>query len=177
MKGQNCPFLIYCNGLTETRTITISISSSQTQKESKLVRILIFFFHSSSSFSNFRIERNVFIHPNWIQNSSWKERSFLLREIFLLCIPGACSFLFWSCECFTSTFIKKTFALDNIKKPSSIMKTHSSTTEHCEWSHLQGQAFLPKDQREIYYLNRETKGERAQPVEKAIVSLSRDCGV
>lgn len=57
------------------------------------------------------------------------------------------------------------------------MKTHSSTTEHCEWSHLQGQAFLPKDQREIYYLNRETKGERAQPVEKAIVSLSRDCGV
>lgn len=57
------------------------------------------------------------------------------------------------------------------------MKEHSSTTEHCEWSHLQGQAFLPKDQRDIYYLNRETKGERAQAIEKAIVSLSRDCGV
>lgn len=54
------------------------------------------------------------------------------------------------------------------------MKVHSSTTEHCEWSHWQGQAFLPKD---IYYLNRETKGERAQATEKAIVSLSRDCGV
>lgn len=57
------------------------------------------------------------------------------------------------------------------------MKAHSSTAEHCEWAHLQGQAFLPKDQRDIYYLNRETKGERAQAIEKTIVSLSRDCGV
>lgn len=40
------------------------------------------------------------------------------------------------------------------------MKTHSTTTEQCEWSDLQGQAFLPKT-KEIYYLNRETKGERA----------------
>lgn len=78
---------------------------------------------------------------------------------------------------FYFNFHKQTFALDNIKKPSSIMKAHSSTAEHCEWAHLQGQAFLPKDQRDIYYLNRETKGERAQAIEKTIVSLSRDCGV
>lgn len=57
------------------------------------------------------------------------------------------------------------------------MKAHSSTTESCEWTHLQGQAFSPKDHRDIYYLNRETKGERAQAVEKAIVSLSWDSGV
>lgn len=57
------------------------------------------------------------------------------------------------------------------------MKAHSSTTEPCEWTQLQGQAFSPEDHGDIYYLNRATKGERAQAIEKAIVSLSRDCGV
>lgn len=33
---------------------------------------------------------------------------------------------------FYFNFHKQTFALDNIKKPLSIMKAHSTTTEHCE---------------------------------------------
>lgn len=103
-------------------------------QERKLVRILIvFFFLFSMAPVLFLIselsDRNVFICPNWTQNSSWNKRSFLLGGISLLCIPGACFISLLIMWMFYFNFHKQTFALDSVKEPWSIMRAHSSTTD------------------------------------------------